>query len=320
MSQIPIAEAPLLQSPSPALQTSGYSHRDYAFALSEFGTPTLLPCSGGWFLKRQIAGSSWEDGMGCYPLFSCYDWSGLKTDLESVDLVSFAAVLDPFSGLEEPFMRECFPDVAFIFKQHFVTDLQQSPKTFVAPHHMRNVKKALGRVSVEQCSNPATALEDWHRLYLVLVQRHSIRGISAFSKASFAKQLCVPGMVAFQAMHEGEVVGMLLWYVQRGVAYYHLGAYSDKGYELRASFALFWHAMEHFAASGTRWLCLGAGAGASSDATDGLTLFKKGWSTGTRAAYFCGRIFSRTQYDALVAARNIPETKYFPAYRKGEFA
>lgn len=299
---------------------SGYLHRGYAHALSEFGTPAFLPNSGGWFLKRHIANSPWVDGMGCYPLFTCQDWSGLKVDLAELNLVSFAAVLDPFATVDQPFLADCFPDVAFVFKQHFVTDLRQSPKTFVAAHHLRNVKKASAAVSVERCGDPLSSLQDWHRLYSFLIERHGIRGISAFSKTSFAQQLQVPGMIAFQAVRQGEVVGMLLWYVQQGVAYYHLGAYSDQGYELRSSFALFWHAIEYFAANGTRWLCLGAGAGASADATDGLTLFKRGWSTGTRPAYFCGKVFDREKYAALIQARNVPETKYFPAYRKGEFA
>jgi lipid II:glycine glycyltransferase (peptidoglycan interpeptide bridge formation enzyme) len=110
---------------------------------------------------------------------------------------------------------------------------------------------------------------------------------------------------------------MTLWYVLGNVGYYHLGAYNHAGYELRASFALFWRAIEHFAAKGLRWLNLGAGAGLEGSSTDGLSRFKRGWSTGT--AYFCGRIFDRAKYSEVVKASGVSAADYFPAYRKGEF-
>ncbi len=75
-----------------------------------------------------------------------------------------------------------------------------------------------------------------------------------------------------------------------------LGAFSELGYSLRASFALFTHAIEHFAASGLRFLDLGGGAGVKGRGPDGLTQFKKGWSNGARTVYFCGRIFDRNKY------------------------
>jgi hypothetical protein len=113
---------------------------------------------------------------------------------------------------------------------------------------------------------------------------------------------------------------MLLWYVQGKVSYYHLGAYSDLGYELRASFALFSHSVEYFVQHGFEWLNLGAGAGVGLDTDSGLGRFKQGWSTGTRTAYLCGRVFDPKKYEELVMARNTPPTAYFPAYRVGEFS
>src|SRR5947207_1456153 len=82
---------------------------------------------------------------------------------------------------------------------------------------------------------------------------------------------------------------------------------------------IFATAIEHFAASGHRWLDLGAGAGIGGPASDGLARFKQGWSTGTRTVFFCGRIFDSAKYREIVEARRVPETSYFPAYRRGEF-
>jgi hypothetical protein len=56
------------------------------------------------------------------------------------------------------------------------------------------------------------------------------------------------------------------------------------------------------------------------DGTDGLSRFKRGWATGTRPTYFCGRIFDHRRYADALTARGLEDDDYFPAYRKGEFA
>jgi hypothetical protein len=262
--------------------------------------------------------------MGCYPLFSCPDWSHLHADLEALEaaengLVSLSLVTDPFGQYDQPYLRQCFRDVAIPFKRHYVVDLSKPLSAFVHPHHLRNASKSLRAVQVENCENPAQIADDWLLLYQNLIERHQIRGISAFSRQSLVKQLMVPGMQAFRAIHQGATVGITLWCVQQGVGYYHLGAYSDTGYKLKVSFSLFWTALERFAADGLMWLNLGAGAGLAGDETDGLSRFKRGWSTGTRTAYFCGRIFDQAKYSEIVKMKGSSPTNYFPLYRQGEF-
>ena len=56
------------------------------------------------------------------------------------------------------------------------------------------------------------------------------------------------------------------------------------------------------------------------EAEDGLTRFKRGWTDATRPVFFCGRILDEDKYAALCAARGQGPTEYFPAYREGEFA
>lgn len=301
---------------------SGYSHFSYAEALAEFGHPRHLPKSEASILERPIPGTTYLDAMGCYPLFACRDWSQLKTDLDAIgdDLVCLSLVTDPFGEYDMDYLRECFPDVATIFKQHFVIDLSRSPETFVHSHHRRNARRALAEMHVEKCDNAQDFLEEWTTLYRALVARHGIKGILTFSRESFARQLAVPGMVAFRAVREDETLGMLLWYEQENRAYYHLGAYSAAGYDLRASFALFSYSTEYFAGQRLEWLSLGAGAGSGPEANSGLSRFKQGWSTGTRPVYFCGRIFNRVRYEEIVATQKAAPTSYFPAYRAGEFS
>lgn len=303
------------------MQMTGYLHKEYAESFSELGNLMDLPRAKGWIIKRRIPGFSSYDAMGCYPLFLCSDWSKLKPDLDALngEVISLSLVADPFGDYDTKYLRCCFKDIVIPFKEHFVIELGQPLETFVSAHHRRYAQTALKELHVERCFDPTAFSKDWVKLYKNLIVRHNIRGIAAFSKESLAKQLCVPGAVAFRAIEEGKTIGMLLWYRQNNVAYYHLGAYGNKGYVMRASFALFWFAINYFTTLGLRWLSLGAGVGVRNDSTDGLSRFKRGWSTGTRTAYFCGRIFNEDIYNEIVASTRVLETDYFPAYRKDEF-
>lgn len=296
---------------------AGYADPAYAAALAEVGEPRLLPRCRGSILVRRTPGLSYEDGIGPYPLFSCADWSGLAADLDDLrdDLVSVSLVADPFGDWTLDELRACFPDRMVAFKEHHVVDLSQG--LGISSHHRRNARKALRDVDVEIVSPPAEMLDEWIELYENLVRRHEITGMAAFSAGSFATQFDVGGLVAIRASVEEETVGVTLWFVQGDVAYYHLGAYSQRGYELKASFALFATALEHFAREGLAWLSLGAGAGIGDAEGDGLDRFKDGWATGTRTAYLCGRILSPDRYREL--SNGVAQTSYFPAYRAGEF-
>lgn len=298
---------------------AGYAHPGYAASLAEFGTPVELPRSRGWLLARPIGASGLVDAMGCYPLFDCANWSGLAADLAvCVDkFVSVAIVTDPLGAYSEALLRESFDRVA-VFKQHFVADLT-APVNAVAPYqHRYNARQALRRVTVDAPAEPSTCLDEWCALYEQLAARRGIDGIRRFSRASFAAQFRLPGLAVLRAREGETTVSMHLWLVDGDVARSHLSASSDRGYELRSSYALHWVANEYFSGK-VRWLHLGAGAGLNMDATDGLSSFKRGWATGTRPAYFCGRICDPDRYAGLARAVGSEGTSYFPAYRLGEF-
>lgn len=299
---------------------AGYRHCLYAESLGEFGTPRRMSGSGGFILTRPIEGFACRDAMGCYPLFSCRNRQKLGSDLDALQdsLVSIALVTDPFDEYDEQSLRRWFPDVMLAFKKHYIVELNRHPEEYVCPHHKRNAAKALKRVHIERCTDPQRYTAEWYTLYRTLTSRHGITGIAAFSKHAFEMQLRVPGIVAFRAIHEGTTVGMVLWYLQGDNGYYHLGAYSDDGYAFSASFALFWSSLICFTEKGVRSLTLGAGAGLRPDTSDGLTRFKRGWATGRRQVYFCGRIFNRELYDCITAAKQCSTTDYFPAYRFGQ--
>jgi len=300
---------------------NGYHHPAYALSLAGFGSPRELPRCGGWILERRIPGYTDRDGMGCYPLFVCSDWSALRHDVRDLDgaLVSLALVTDPFGSYALSDLEESF-DTVTRFKEHFVADLSGGPGAAVSSHHRYYARRALKSVSVEVCKDPPAFLDEWLALYAELVRRHRLRGIKAFSRDAFARQLQVPGLVLFRAVSEGATVGAHLWYVEGDVAYSHLAATSEEGYRLRAPYAIYWRAMEVLFDRNVRWLGIGAGGGTQGQAPTGLTEFKRGWASATRPSYFCTRILDAPRYADVVRDSGARATEYFPAYRAGELA
>lgn len=300
---------------------TGYAHHQYAQSLAEFGSLRQLPQSRGWILCRPIPGSPHQDAMGCYPLFSCKNWSLLHCDLEELEdgWVTLSLVTDPFGEYDEAYLQQCFRDVVIQYKKHYIVDLHRPIDEIVCRHHRYYARKALKNVSIEECPDPTLLVEEWLEFYSNLMKKHKFKGIKAFSKTAFLKQMNTPGMVMFRAVSQDVSVGAHLWYRQGDIVHSHLTAFSTHGYDIRASYALYWVAMKYFAEKGLRWLNLGAGAGVKGDTSDGLSEFKRGWATGTKTAYFCGRIFDHTKYSEIVRAKGITSTDYFPAYRQGEF-
>jgi hypothetical protein len=295
----------------------GYASLEYARALACLGAPTMLPAAGAWLLTRQIGDTGLVDAMGCYPFLVCSDWTRLVEDVANLPTraVSIYSVIDPFSPLGEADLRKTFPDLVKAYKTHYVVDLTLPPLDNLPSHHRRNVRKAERLVEVSVHRQPAELSSEWRGLYHQLVSRHGIRGLTNFPDDSLAAQLTHPDVTCFVARRHGTAVGMLLWMAQGDVAHYHLGAYSDEGYDLCASYALFPSAIRHFAGQGFRWLGLGGGAGLVQDDGDGLAKFKRGWSTGARTAYFCGRINDHAAYRSLCTAYPPSIAGYFPAYR-----
>ncbi len=299
---------------------TGYMHPGYAESLTEFGTPRELPRCGGWLLERDITGTGSKDAMGCYPLFACRDWSQLERDLNDLEgkLVSVTIVADPFGNHDRQLLERCF-DTVSVIKEHYVADLTVPADAIVSKHYRKYALKAVNNVSVQVIQNPLELLDEWVSLYHNLIERHNIRGIRAFSRKSFEKQLAVPGLVALRAEHEGVAVAIDLFYIQGETAYAHLLASSPQGYQLRASYALRWCAILHLIGR-VRWINWGGGAGISARGTDGLAAFKRQWATCTRPAYFCTKILDKLNYREIVRARGLEHSSYFPAYREGEFS
>lgn len=295
-----------------------YADPRYAASLREFGTPVELPGCEGWALRRTIPGTPFIDAMGCYPLFSCRNWSRLDEDIGDLadDLVSITLVTDPFASPSATELRDAF-DVVIPYKDHFLIDLDLPAEAVVARHHRKSARKALRLLTIE-AYDPSAELETWCELFGHLVEKHRINGIRSFSPAAFAAQARLDGLVGLKASLGDTVLGMH-WYLTAGdVVYAHLAALHPDSYGVYASHGMFWTAIEMFAGS-YRWLDLGAGAGSTNAGQDGLTQFKSAWSSDRAATFVCGKILDRDRYHALTSGDQAVRPDYFPAYRYGEF-
>lgn len=265
-------------------------------------------------MERLIPETNYTDVIGCYPLFCCLDWTGLPDDLEQLARhnISLALVADTFGDYSLDALRQNF-DVVREFKDHFIIDLEKYRKKVLSRRHRRNTAFAMNSVKVEVCQRPQDYLDEWCSLYRQLCLRHNITGLRALSRSAHSFQLGAPGLVMFRAMAGVQTVGMLLWFQRGSFAYSHLVATNNKGYELRAQYALYWSAIEYFQGR-VRCLDIGGIPGTTSMSNEGLASFKRGWSTETRIVHFCGRIFDQEKYDQL-AARYHAKDDFFPAYR-----
>jgi Acetyltransferase (GNAT) domain len=296
------------------MTTSGYLHERYAQSFSEWAEPLHLSRADGWLLSRTIPGTASTDLIGCYPLFCCRDWKGLARDLDDLTpgYVSLALVADTF-GRHSPDLLASTFDIVRGYKNHFIVEPNKLRDKLLPRKHRRNLSCALKSIDIEICPNPLRHLDEWCALYAHLCRRHSIIGIQALSRLAHERQLSVPDLVMLRASAGGRTVGIHLWYQQGEFAYGHLGATNDAGYELMASYALYWHALQHFQ-DRVNLIDIGSTPGTTSASGDGLARFKRGWATGTRMVYFCGRILDREKY-ALLACRGAGRNDFFPAYR-----
>ena len=293
----------------------GYLHADYARSFSEWATPWLMRHSRGWVLERALPDVEGVDAMGCYPLFCCRDWRALAADVEELKgrCVALSLVADPFGDHSVSLLQRSF-EIVREYKSHYVVDPNGFRERRLLRKHRRNLDTAMRSVEVVRCADPSAYLDEWTAIYAGLCQRRGITGMRAFSRTAHALQLGVPGLEMFRASVGGDTVGLHLWYQQGSFAYGHLGAASPRGYELMASYALYWAAINHFDGK-VQLVDIGAGPGLAAQSNDGLARFKRGWATDERMAYFCGRILDPARYADL--ARRHGASTLFPVYRTG---
>jgi Acetyltransferase (GNAT) domain len=286
-----------------------YSDPAYAAA---FGCETLaVPEWGTPVLVRPIAGTSDFDACGCYPLAvleARADIRGGLARLRRAGAVSVVLVPDPLHGPPEETLRHGLP-LYRPYKTHFLFD-RSLPRRQFPLNHRKNIERAWQSCEIVQISF-AAILQDWIVLYRDVVRRQQIRGIANFSDGYFAALASLPQLTALVALRAGKLAAASVWMCSNRVAYYHLGASSPEGYEMRASFGLIAAAIDRFPKFELIHLGGSPGMGAD-DANEGLRRFKRGFANREVMAYLGGAVLDQVRYDRLAA--KIPTT-FFPAYR-----
>jgi hypothetical protein len=234
-----------------------------------------------------------------------------------IEPVTLSVVPDPFCGFSHQQLQGEF-EVAIPFKTHFLVDLAVPFDRYLRRHHRRYARRSLSLVTVERAHDPFVHASEWADLYGHLVARRGITGLRAFSSNALARQLVVPGCHYFRAVSERDVVGALVCYLDRGVAYAHLVSTTLVGQQLMAPYALHWSAIEYFRGK-ARWLALGGVPGYLDQGNEGLAFFKRGWATAICRTYFCAKVLNRTRYDELCNRLGDSRGPYFPPYRAVEF-
>lgn len=297
---------------------TGYGGRRYVETVAPPERIVEVPRCGGLLVRRPIPGSDRHDVANAYPLFRCADVGRLADDVASLDAgpVSVTLVIDPLLRADPTDLLRGF-EVVREFKQHFVVRFAS-----FAPsrHHRRDARRALRHVEVICAGDVEPWADDWLRLYRRLGRRHTLSAGADFGEESLRRQLMLPSMRVYVARRGGAACAMALWYVDGGVAHYHLAAADDEGYRLGAAYALMLRALDDLAALGLSYASLGAGAGYGTGDGDGLARFKAGWSNLSLPAYLCGRVLDHAAYAALAASgaagsATARSAGYFPAYR-----
>jgi len=289
--------------------THPYNHANYARTLAPKDDVVLSQTLGVPLRLRTIAGTGLIDASGLYPLSPnlCQPTrDDLLAELRGLGAVSLVLVSDPLATT----LPECF-DLARPYKAHHVIDPALGAPGF-SKHHRAEVRRAQRHCTARQILL-GEHLQDFIRLYNVLIERHGLDGVHRFGPEHFAHLAAHPDdFPTFGAFVEGRLVSAHIWAQAGNCAYSHLAASDPKGYEIGASYAVYDCAIRHLSGC-----TLTLGGIPDGPGGDGLTRFKRGFANSARHPHLCGVIADQPAYDRLSApALHVDaESVLFPLYR-----
>ena len=289
---------------------AGYASPDYLTALGQ--GPRAFGATGGWLMSRAIGTSGQTDLAGPWPIFTCTQWQDLGAAVQGLAAgpITLTLVSDPFAPLSRADFAAIFP-ICRPLHDHWIIDLTGPAQ--LSAHHRRKLRQTRAPRIV---AGPPTAdlAEGWARIYAHLVAKKHITDARAFSAESLAAQLRVPGAQVVTAWDGETLLGVDLYYLDRGRAFAHLSAYSPQGYTASVSYPMLAAAMDHLRPRADTIDLGGAPAG---PAGPGIAQFKAGWTPQTRPSYLCGKVLDPAAYARL--APGADPAGWFPAYRSGEY-
>lgn len=293
---------------------AGYASQHYAASFAEFGELVRLPRSGIHLLRRTAA-PGLCDYSGLYPFVLARDWAALRDDfddLRSEDAVAAVIVTDPFAQEQVAALEGRF-DVLHKFKRHFIVDLTGDWRGQQRNNTRQYSRRGLEAATVTVCPASGADGEDFWRIYEHTIGRHDVTSIAAFSQNALVAQLATPGAFLVKAIQNDEITGLMLAYQNNMIISLHLIGVTALGRQNFANYALIQAALDWADKQGAHYVNLGGVAGNQNDETNGLALFKRGFTKDSRWTYLCGQVLNQPNYDRL--SGSAVGTGFFPAYR-----
>ncbi len=289
--------------------THPYASSVYANSFGSGYEPINMEKAGFYVLKRKIPGTEYYDAMGCYPLTIFENGVDIEKDLKNLKshkIISLVGVTDAFFCPEQESLKKQF-DHVMPFKEHFINDL--GIESEYSKHHRYEVRKAqkLCKTKIIELSD---YIKEWYQLYKMLIEKHSIKGIQAFTENYFS-EIAKLKPITVAAFINDELVSAHIWFEYKGYVYSHLAASSEAGYKSSASYAIYDYSLKMFREKGFKSVDIGAGAGVS-DSSSGLTFLKKGFGNKSIMCYIYGKIIDKEIYEKLSKGKS---SSYFPEYR-----
>ena len=157
-------------------------------------------------------------------------------------------------------------------------------------------------------------IEEWRGMYDALFRKHGVPDGAKLPEKHFEALQSDPQATVFVAKMEADLVAMSIWLSDGSIAHNHLGASSDAGYQVGASYALYAAAIDTF--QDHRVLYLGGMPGATDDPNHGLARFKRGFANATISTSLAGFVLDEAGYQEICEKFGRPrQTEFFPAYR-----
>ncbi len=290
-----------------------YGSLAYAHTLSHAGRAWFVP---GWdtpVLLRPVPDCPGVvDAMGAYPVCTLPPHADLGAGLEALRAaraVSVALVADPLAGPAPHVLARHF-GLCRPYKTHHL--IERCGQVDFSKHHRDRIRRGERHATARLVSlrDPVWRAH-WGRLHAGLVARHGVTGVQAFPPEAFDQLAALQDQLLVVAVVDraGAPLAMQIWVRQGDIAYSHLTATSEAGYQLGATYVAYAAAIE--ALADCQVLDLGGGAGDGDDPADSLAAFKRGFANASAMAHLCGAVLDDAAYARLSAGRN----GYFPAYR-----
>lgn len=298
--------------------TPFYNSIDYCACLEGFGSPLMLDKASGCLLRRRIPGTSLDDLVFPYPMFRVTDEISLLGSLRSGragGAITATIVTDPLYGFL-PSMDEW--DVALKWKTHLIVDNSMPSANLFSDKVCYYSRRARGRYGFEVRLAPddrLALLDDWMRLWAVLVERHGLKGLKALSPGYFERLFSLEGVMPAVLSDGDGIHGIHIWIVDGTDAYSHLHASDPRAYDCSANYLLYSEELKLLSGLGCRRCLLGSASGSGGE--DGLFAFKRQFANSSADNHLLGLVMDRSAYAGLTGSP-VHDGGYFPAYRRGE--